>query len=57
MFRLAMYGYEEIAKAAELGIVNGKMNAQGKRYFDPNGKLARAHAAAILGKEIVKELY
>lgn len=41
-------GYEEIAKAAELGIINGKMNAQGKRYFDPNGKLTRAHTAAIL---------
>lgn len=41
-------GYEEIAKAAELGIINGKVNAQGKRYFDPNGKLTRAQAAAIL---------
>lgn len=42
------HGYEEIAKAAELGIINGKTNAQGKRYFDPNGNLTRAHAAAIL---------
>ncbi|WP_255428666.1 S-layer homology domain-containing protein [Sporosarcina sp. resist] len=41
-------GYEEIAMAAELGIINGKVNAQGKRYFDPNGKLTRAQAAAIL---------
>ncbi|MGE6514785.1 amidase family protein [Lysinibacillus sphaericus] len=42
------YGYREIAKAAELGIVNGKVNAQGKRYFDPNGKLIRSQGAAIL---------
>ncbi|MBY0223385.1 amidase family protein [Sporosarcina aquimarina] len=42
------YGYEEIAKAVELGIVNGKVNSQGEKYFDPTGKLSRSQAAAIL---------
>ncbi|WP_400195231.1 amidase family protein [Lysinibacillus telephonicus] len=41
-------GYEEIAKAVELGIINGYVNAQGQKYFDPNGKLTRSHAAKIL---------
>lgn len=42
------YGYEVIAKATELGIIKGKVNAQGKRYFDSNGKLIRSQAATIL---------
>ncbi|MFC7687569.1 amidase family protein [Ureibacillus sp. GCM10028918] len=42
------YGYEEIAKAVELGIINGKVNAQGQKYFEPNGKLTRSEAAKIL---------
>lgn len=41
-------GYEEIAKAVELGIINGYVNAQGQKYFDPNGNLTRSHAAKIL---------
>lgn len=41
-------GYEEIAKAVELGIINGYVNAQGQKHFDPNGNLTRSHAAKIL---------
>lgn len=42
------YGYEEIAKAVELGIINGKINAQGQKYFDPNGTLTRSQMAKVL---------
>jgi amidase len=42
------YGYEEVALAVELGIINGKVDAQGQKYFDPNGKLTRSEAAKIL---------
>lgn len=41
-------GYEEIAKAVELGIISGKVNAQGQKYFDLNGNLTRSQAAKIL---------
>lgn len=41
-------GYGEIAKAVELGIISGKVNAQGQKYFDPNGNLTRSQAAKIL---------
>lgn len=41
-------GYEEIAKAVELGIISGKVNAQGQKYFDSNGNLTRSQAAKIL---------
>ena len=42
------YGYQEIAKAVELGIISGKVNAQGQKYFDHNGKLTRSQTAKIL---------
>lgn len=42
------YGYEEIAKAVELGIIKGKTNAKGQKYFDANAELTRAQAATIL---------
>lgn len=41
-------GYGEIAKAVELGIISGKVNAQGQKYFDPYGNLTRSQAAKIL---------
>jgi len=42
------YGYEMVAKAVELGIIHGKTNAQGQKFFDPYGKLTRAQMASIL---------
>ncbi|MFJ8530352.1 family 10 glycosylhydrolase [Bacillus sp. NPDC094106] len=42
------YWYKEIAKAVELGIVKGKVNDNGQKYFDPNGVLTRAEMATIL---------
>ena len=42
------YGYEYIAKAVELGIIHGKTNAHGERYFDASGQLTRAQMAKIL---------
>jgi S-layer homology domain len=42
------YGYKEIAKAVELGIIKGKINGKGQKYFDPNGSLTRGEMASIL---------
>lgn len=42
------YGYEEVAKAVELGVINGKINSQGQKYFDPFGPLTRGQMAKIL---------
>ncbi|OLN23948.1 hypothetical protein BTO30_00525 [Domibacillus antri] len=41
-------GYNEVAKAVELGIISGKVNAKGEKVFDPNGVLTRAQMAKIL---------
>lgn len=41
-------GYYEIARAVELGIINGKVAKDGSRYFDPAGKLTRGELAVIL---------
>ncbi|TQR33632.1 S-layer homology domain-containing protein [Lysinibacillus sphaericus] len=41
-------GYEEIAKAVELGIISGKTNAQGQKVFEPSGNLTRGQMAKIL---------
>ncbi|MET3655390.1 Ig-like domain-containing protein [Sporosarcina psychrophila] len=43
------YGYDEVAKAVELGIISGKVNEKtGKKYFDPNGTLTRGHMSKIM---------
>jgi hypothetical protein len=43
------YGYEEIAKAVELGFISGKTDPKtGKKYFDPWGTLTREQMAKIL---------
>ena len=42
------YGYGYIAKAVELGIIHGKTNQHGERYFDANGELTRAQMAKVL---------
>lgn len=43
-------GYAEVAKAVELGIISGKVNNDGSKYFDPNGKLTRGQMAKIIVK-------
>ena len=42
------YGYRAIAKAVELGIIHGKTNEAGERYFDASGNLTRAQMAKVL---------
>jgi len=42
------YGYAEVAKAVQLGIISGKTNADGTKYFDPLGKLTRGQIAKII---------
>jgi competence protein ComEC len=43
------YGYEEVAKAVELGFIDGTVDAKtGKKYFKPTGTLTRAEMARIL---------
>ncbi|ARJ39555.1 hypothetical protein SporoP8_12120 [Sporosarcina ureae] len=43
------YGYDEIAKAVELGIISGKVSEKtGKKYFDPNGLLTRGQMSKII---------
>lgn len=42
------YGYAEVAKAVELGIISGKIGADGKRYFDPSNYLTRGQMAKVV---------
>lgn len=43
------YGYDEVSKAVQLGIIGGKTDAKtGKKYFDPMGTLTRGQMAKIL---------
>lgn len=42
------YGYAEVAKAVELGIISGKTHADGSRYFDPAAPLTRGQMAKII---------
>ncbi|TYR73430.1 S-layer homology domain-containing protein [Rossellomorea vietnamensis] len=44
------YGYEEIAKAAELGWIAGKPASDNSRFFDKWGTLTRGEMAKILVK-------
>lgn len=45
------YGYEEVAKAIEMGFIGGKTDAKtGNKYFDPNGTLTRAQMSKVLAK-------
>lgn len=43
------YGYEEVAKAIDMGFIGGKTDPKtGKKYFDPYGTLTRAQMSKIL---------
>jgi hypothetical protein len=42
------YGYKEVAKAVQLGIIGGKTASDGSKYFDTFGTLTRAQMAKIL---------
>ncbi|UTE77421.1 S-layer homology domain-containing protein [Rossellomorea sp. KS-H15a] len=42
------YGYEEVAKAVEMGWVSGKTREDGSKYFDPWGSLTRAQMTKII---------
>lgn len=43
-------GFAEVAKAVEIGFINGKTTKDGKRIFDPKGQLTRAEMAKILAE-------
>lgn len=42
------YGYEEVAKAVEMGWISGKTAENGSEYFDPWGSLTRAQMTKIM---------
>ena len=42
------YGYEEVAKAVQLGIISGKTAKDGSKYFDSGNHLTRGQMAKIL---------
>lgn len=42
------YGYQEVAKAVQLGIISGKTASDGTKYFDPAGSLTRGQMAKII---------
>ena len=42
------HGYEIIAKAVQLGIISGKTNENGKKYFDAGAPLTRGQMSKIL---------
>lgn len=42
------HGYAEVAKAVQLGIISGKTNADGTKYFDPSAPLTRGQMAKII---------
>ncbi|TFE04006.1 S-layer homology domain-containing protein [Jeotgalibacillus salarius] len=44
------YGYAEIAAAAELGIISGKTNEAGEKYFDRYAPLTRSQMAKIMSE-------
>ncbi|QHJ70634.1 D-alanyl-D-alanine carboxypeptidase family protein [Planococcus halotolerans] len=43
-----MEGFAEVAKAVEIGFIDGKKTRDGKKVFDPKGQLTRAEMAKIL---------
>ena len=43
-------GYAEVAKAVEIGFINGKVTKDGKKVFEPKGQLTRAEMAKILAQ-------
>jgi competence protein ComEC len=43
------YGYDEVAKAIEMGFIGGKTDPKtGRKYFDPSGTLTRAQMSKVL---------
>ncbi|WP_456273198.1 S-layer homology domain-containing protein [Bacillus sp. AK031] len=44
------YGYEEVAKAVEMGWIGGKTAEDGSKYFDTWGSLTRGQMAKIIVK-------
>ncbi|TFE04040.1 S-layer homology domain-containing protein [Jeotgalibacillus salarius] len=44
------YGYNEVAKAVELGFIGGKTAENGTRFFDAYGTLTRAQMAKIMAE-------
>ncbi|WP_226675733.1 S-layer homology domain-containing protein [Rossellomorea aquimaris] len=42
------YGYPEVAKAVQLGFIDGKSASDGSKYFDAAGSLTRAQMAKIM---------
>ncbi|MDV6378875.1 S-layer homology domain-containing protein [Sporosarcina sp. GW1-11] len=42
------YGYDKVAKAVELGIISGKTNEHGSKYFDAGAPLTRGQMSKIL---------
>lgn len=42
------YGYDIVSKAVQLGIISGKINKDGSKYFDPANVLTRGQMAKIL---------
>ena len=45
-----MKGYEEVAKAVQLGIISGKTAKNGTKYFDPTNQLTRGQMAKVIVK-------
>lgn len=41
-------GFNEVAKAVEIGFINGKSTKEGTKFFDPKGQLTRAEMSKIL---------
>lgn len=42
------YGYQEVAKAVQLGIISGKIAKNGTKYFDPSNQLTRGQMAKVI---------
>ncbi|MHA6261044.1 S-layer homology domain-containing protein [Sporosarcina sp. CAU 1771] len=42
------YGYKEVAKAVQLGIISGKTAKDGTKFFDPDNHLTRGQMAKVI---------